>query len=156
VVTGRALRPPAESDDSPWPRSATLVLMIEGAVLLVLNLAWLGTGERPGPQMIDVLLIAAAAALGMQSAAAKAIDGGPSTTYMTGALTTLVGALAAGRRPKDGLAITGGLAALVCGALCSAFLVVHCRGVALVPPLVAVVVVAALKAREHSSAAPSR
>jgi uncharacterized membrane protein YoaK (UPF0700 family) len=144
-IAGRS-RPAA-----PWPVRATIVLAAESVILLAVNLAWIGYRTHPPTGATDVLLAAAALALGMQGAAARAIAGTPSTTYMTGALTTLVEALATGRRRAADLSAVAGLPALVAGAACTAVLVEHARYWALVPPLAAVVLVIAVKQQHHRS-----
>jgi uncharacterized membrane protein YoaK (UPF0700 family) len=75
---------------APWPRSATLVIAVEWSILAAINIVWISYGAAPPAAATDVLLICAALALGMQGAAARAITGSPSTTYMTGALPPLV------------------------------------------------------------------
>jgi uncharacterized membrane protein YoaK (UPF0700 family) len=132
-----------------WPRAATLVLVAESMILAAVNIAWIGYDAAPPGAATDLLLIAAALSLGMQGAAARAIKGNPSTTYMTGALTALVEALATGRhRAADPSAATG-LIALVAGAACSAVLVEYASRVALLPPLAALLLVVAIKLRHH-------
>jgi uncharacterized membrane protein YoaK (UPF0700 family) len=132
-----------------WPRSATLVLAAEWGVLVAVNIAWIGYDGIPPGAATDLMLAAAAIALGMQGAAARAISGNPSTTYMTGALTALVEALATGsRRSADASAVIG-LLTLVAGAACSAVLVVHARPVALLPPAATLALVVLIKLREH-------
>jgi uncharacterized membrane protein YoaK (UPF0700 family) len=75
---------------------------------------------------------------------------------MTGALTNLVAALAAGkRRQADAFAVIG-LVALVTGAACSAAIVTYARSAALLPPLVALMLVIAVRARYHRSEARGR
>ncbi|HEY0936110.1 MAG TPA: YoaK family protein [Trebonia sp.] len=134
-----------------WPRSATLVLAAEWAVLAAVNVAWIGYDAAPPAAATDVLLVAAALALGLQGAAARAIKGSPSTTYMTGALTALVEALATGARRSADASAAVGLLALVAGAACSAVLVEHAPRVALVPPVVSLALVVAVKWRQHQA-----
>ena len=133
----------------PWPRSATLVLAVECALLAALNAAWIGWGAAPPAAATDVLLTAAALALGMQSAAARGIAGNPSTTYMTGALTTLVEALSTGRRKSADASAVIGLLALVAGAACGAVLIREASRTALLPPLAALLLVVAVKLWQH-------
>ena len=68
-----------------------------GVVLAAINITWIVYDGKLSSGPATALLLGAAVALGMQSAAARAIDGTPSTTYMTGALTTLIEAVATGR-----------------------------------------------------------
>ena len=132
-----------------WPRAATLVFVVESAVLAAINIAWICYNSAPPGAATDLLLVAAALSLGMQGAAARAIEGNPSTTYMTGALTALIEALATGRhRSADASAVVG-LIALVAGAACSAVLVQHASRVALLPPLAALLLVVGIKLRHH-------
>jgi len=134
----------------PWPRSATQVLAVEWVILAALNVAWICYHAAPPPAASDVLLVAAAVALGMQGAAARSIKGNPSTTYMTGALTALVEALSTGgRRTADASAVVG-LLCLVAGGACSAVLVEHASRAALLPPLAALAVVVAIMLRRHT------
>jgi uncharacterized membrane protein YoaK (UPF0700 family) len=142
-VTGRSSSPAA------WPRQATVVLTAECLLLLAINLAWIGYRAEPGAAPSHVLLIAAAIALGMQGAAARTVDGAPSTTYMTGALTSLVEALTTGRPLGSSVPAAMGLISLVAGAMSGAVLVEHARQFALLPPLLAILLVVAMKTRHH-------
>jgi uncharacterized membrane protein YoaK (UPF0700 family) len=134
---------------APWPRSATLVLAVECGVMVAVNIAWIGYQARPPAAATDFLLVAAALALGMQGAAARAIKGNPSTTYMTGALTALVEALSTGGRRSADVSAVAGLLALVAGAACSAVLIEHAPQTALLPPVAALAVVLAVKLPQH-------
>ena len=62
-----------------WPVRATVVLVVEWAVLAAINIIWIVYDGKlsSGP---STALAGAAVALEMQSAAARAIDGTPSTT----------------------------------------------------------------------------
>jgi uncharacterized membrane protein YoaK (UPF0700 family) len=136
--------------ESAWPRRTTIVLAVECVILAAVNIAWIGYGAALPAAATAVMLTALALALGMQSAAARAIDGTPSSTYMTGALTALVEALATGRRRSVDMSAPVGLLALVVGAACSVLLVEHASRIALLPPLAAVSLVVAVKMRHHS------
>ncbi|TVZ00749.1 DUF1275 domain-containing protein [Trebonia kvetii] len=148
----RALGRSAQSRSAqgqPWPRSATLVLAVECALLAALNVAWIGYDAAPPTAATDVLLTAAALALGMQGAAARGIEGNPSTTYMTGALTALIEALVTGRRKSADASAVVGLLALVAGAACGAVLIRYASRTALLPPLAALLLVVAVKLWQH-------
>jgi uncharacterized membrane protein YoaK (UPF0700 family) len=137
---------------SAWPRHTTIVLAVECVILAAVNIAWVGYGAALPAAATDVMLTALALALGMQGAAARGIDGTPSTTYMTGALTALVEALATGRRRGVDMSALVGLMALVAGAAFSALLLAeHASRIALLPPLAAVSLVVAVKMRHHST-----
>ncbi len=154
VAVGSRLRvlfagPPRGDTTAPWPASATRVLAVECVVLAALNAAWIGYRAAPPTAATDLMLTAAALALGMQGAAARGIEGNPSTTYMTGALTALVEAVATGRGKSADTSAVAGLVALVAGAACGAVLVRYASQTALLPPLAALLVVVAVKLRQH-------
>jgi uncharacterized membrane protein YoaK (UPF0700 family) len=132
-----------------WPRSATLVLVVEFALLAAVNVAWIGYDARPPAAATDGLLVAAALTLGMQGAAARGIKGAPSTTYMTGALTALVESLSTGGRRAADASAAAGLLALVAGAACGAVLVERAPRTALLPALASLGLVVAIKLRHH-------
>jgi uncharacterized membrane protein YoaK (UPF0700 family) len=152
VAVGSKLRQllSRRAPQGPWPRSATQVLAVEWVILAALNVAWICYDAAPPAAANDVLLVAAAVALGMQGAAARSIKGNPSTTYMTGALTALVEALSTGgRRTADASAVVG-LLCLVAGGACSAVLVEHASRAALLPPLAALALVVVTMLRRHA------
>jgi uncharacterized membrane protein YoaK (UPF0700 family) len=151
VATGARLRQrlARRAPKAAWPRPATLVLVAEALILIAVNIGWICYDADPPGAATDVLLVAAALALGMQGAAARAIEGNPSTTYMTGALTALVETLATGRHRSVDASAAVGLLALVTGAACSAVLVEHAPRVALLPPLASLLLVVFIKARHH-------
>jgi uncharacterized membrane protein YoaK (UPF0700 family) len=153
VAAGSRLRHafgrPAPKHD--WPLAATLVLVAEWVILAAINVAWICYRAAPPGAAIDVLLPAASLALGLQGAAARGVKGNPSTTYMTGALTTLVEELSAGGRRSADASAAVGLIALIAGAACSAVLVEHAAWAALLPPLAALLLVIAIKARHHGA-----
>jgi uncharacterized membrane protein YoaK (UPF0700 family) len=148
-LAAHATGPVITGPRTAWPPSSTLVLAVESALLVALNVAWIGYGADPPAAATDLMLTAAALALGMQGAAARGIAGNPSTTYMTGALTALIEALSTGGRRAADLASVTGLIALVAGAACSALLVEHARQVALLLPLASLLLVIAIKLRDH-------
>jgi uncharacterized membrane protein YoaK (UPF0700 family) len=134
---------------SVWPQRATLVLALECLVLLISNVAWIAYRADPPAIAVDFLLVAAAASLGMQGAAARTVAGAPSTTYMTGALTTLVASLSMGRPRRADAVAAVGLLALVAGAACGAVLVERAPRIALLPAFAAVALVVVIKLRHH-------
>lgn len=152
VAVGSRLRQllSRRAPQAPWPRSATQVLAVEWVVLAALNVAWICYHAAPPAAASDVLLVVAALALGMQGAAARSIKGNPSTTYMTGALTTLVEALSTGGRRTADPSIAVGLLCLVAGGACSAVLVEHASQAALLPPLAALGLVVVIMLGRHS------
>jgi uncharacterized membrane protein YoaK (UPF0700 family) len=146
----------AEADEPPveWPRRATVVLAAECVLLIAVNAGWIGYRAHPPAAAANLLLVVAGVCLGMQGAAARTIAGTPSTTYMTGALTSLVEALATGQPRQADPAAAIGLATLVAGAACGAVLIRHARPAALLPALAAIVLVVLIKGRHHTSQVP--
>jgi uncharacterized membrane protein YoaK (UPF0700 family) len=76
------------SDNWPWPSAVGTVLIAELMLLGCLLILWLLAGPRPVQETIYILVICAAGAMGIQSAAMLRLHGGPTTTYITGTLTT--------------------------------------------------------------------
>jgi uncharacterized membrane protein YoaK (UPF0700 family) len=98
-----------------WPRPVTVALAVEALPLAGLLAGWAATGGRPGGAAQLTLCAAAAFAMGIQSAAVRALGvASLSSTFFTGTLTDVVRDLARGpRRWSRG---ASGLAALVAGA----------------------------------------
>ena len=71
--------------------AATICLTLEAVMLVAFVAVWLVTYPRLADSPAAALLVAAGAAMGLQSVAVRALGrSGLSTTYMTGALTRLV------------------------------------------------------------------
>jgi uncharacterized membrane protein YoaK (UPF0700 family) len=151
----RAGRAEAGEPSVEWPRRATIVLAAECVLLIAVNAGWIGYRAHPPAAAAGVLLVVAGVCLGMQGAAARAIAGTPSTTYMTGALTNLVEALATGQARQADPTAAVGLLSLLAGATCGAILIGHARPAALLPALTATVLVVLIKGRHHASEAAS-
>ncbi|MFF3868290.1 YoaK family protein [Micromonospora sp. NPDC001898] len=74
-----------------WGRRTGTVAVAEAVLLVGVAGGWVGTGARPGYAGGLALLLAAAAASGMQSVVTISSGvRGASTTYLTGSLTTVV------------------------------------------------------------------
>ncbi|HYT09358.1 MAG TPA: DUF1275 family protein, partial [Mycobacteriales bacterium] len=105
-----------------WRRRTSLIAAVEVVLLTGVAAGWLATGTHPGPGSTPLLLGLAAAAMGVQSAVT--VSSGvrdASTTYLTGALTTIVRTVAAGpRRFATGAGGAARLAAFLCGAAAGA------------------------------------
>lgn len=123
-----------------WPRSATLALLGELALLLGLLAGWQITGDRPAAVALDILIVLSAGAMGMQTVAARRLGvAGVTTTFVTGMLTGLIAELAAvgpGRTHRTIWAAT--LACMLIGAALGAAVFVAWRPGA---PFVAVLLV---------------
>jgi uncharacterized membrane protein YoaK (UPF0700 family) len=84
-----------------WPRAVTKSFVIEVLVLLLLAIGEFFAASKPSGPVLYTLIGLATIAMGIQSAAVRAL-GVPdiSTTYITGTWTSLVSSLASGRRSK--------------------------------------------------------
>ena len=146
-----------------WPVQVTvlclveLVELVELVVLLVLTGVWLATGGAPLGAAQYVALVAAALAMGLQSAAFRLVPvPGVTTTYFTGTFPSLlVGLVTSGRLNVAALIA---LLALLAGAVLAGLLVAHAAVAAVLVPvaLLAVVVVVSTARRRELWTASSR
>jgi uncharacterized membrane protein YoaK (UPF0700 family) len=121
VVAGRP-----GSERPTWPARVTAALAVELALIVGTTVGWELVGGHPGGDTQLLLLGVAATAMGIQSSAVRSLaDPGLSSTYMTGTMTGLVSAVAAG----EGLSGQGRniavLVAVVLGAAVAGVLVVE-------------------------------
>ncbi len=144
--------------DATWPREVTLVLGFEALLQAGLFAAWLASAAHPGQTLEALMVGMSAVAMGMQSAAVRALGvTGVTTTYVTGTLTGLLGGLAegSGSRPERARRAAV-LVALLAGAAIGAVVITNIRRVAPLLPLLAtaaVVLYAAMRWRAGVSAA---
>ena len=146
-----------DDEAAVWPMRVTVLLSIELALLLGLAISWAWSGGRPNGSGELALLAVAAFSMGIQGAAVRALGVSVSTTYMTGALTTLLEALATRRRFTDterGAAV--GLLSLALGALLGAALLDYERRAALLVPCIGVTLVVVTSAFRHRKASSRR
>lgn len=116
----------ARDDDARhWPASAAKLFLVQLGLFVVASLWWaFGVQGDPSGRQAHVLLGSAAFAMGLQGAAIRLLKVSVSTTYMTGALTTMLEALATRRAFKTTeRAATVGLPAMCAGALLAALVV---------------------------------
>lgn len=141
VIGSRVAGQPVEGDPL-WPRAVTRALWIELAAFCGYAAGWWVSGSHPSGNVQLVLLSANAIALGTQSSAVLRFGvSGLSTTYMTGTLTTMMAALAAGRRPSLVLPSAEIIAGVVVGAAVATLLAIYVPVVAPVLQLALVLVV---------------
>lgn len=76
-----------------WPSAVGMALTAEVILLGCLLALWDLAGAQPGPAMTPVLIACAASAMGMQAAAMLRLGKVPTTTYITGTLTTFATSL---------------------------------------------------------------
>jgi uncharacterized membrane protein YoaK (UPF0700 family) len=149
VLAGAALcgrREPPQAGS--WPRRVTVALAVELAVLLVVAGGWALAGGHPAGHAAYPLIVAWAAAMGVQSAAVQRLRvSGVATTYLTGTITGLLVGLASGGAPRGSLLRPGGIVlALVTGAVVAAVVVRQVAGVAALVPVVLLAAVVAVAA----------
>lgn len=119
----RAARRPDDHDDR-WPPHITLALLAEFTLIIGVVAGWEATGTRPDGAAQFVILVLAAAAMGIQSSAVNQMGlGNVSTTYLTGTLTGLVTAVVRPDGTRPGLRRVGVLAGLLLGAALAGLLV---------------------------------
>jgi uncharacterized membrane protein YoaK (UPF0700 family) len=116
VVLGTAFAGMAERGQPVWPRRVTVTLAVELVILVAFSAGWLISGSHRGAATRMVLLVLAAAAMGVQTAAVRRL-GQMSTTYLTSTLTGLFAAVATRRMPEDWPRSVGVIVALVAGAV---------------------------------------
>jgi uncharacterized membrane protein YoaK (UPF0700 family) len=132
-----------------WPASVTVTLAAELFVLAAFCVGWELSGGRPHDGGQLTLLIVAAAAMGMQSAAVRRL-GQMSSTYLTSTLLGVLAGLVTGSRPEGLGRSIGVLVAVVAGALAGGLLATSARAwlpVAVLLPLAVVVAGAAVASR---------
>jgi uncharacterized membrane protein YoaK (UPF0700 family) len=128
--------------DPVWPSAITRALAIEAVLFVAYGATWWAVGTGPGVCAMAVLLGLGAMALGIQSSAMQRFGGGLglNTTFVSGALTKLVGQLATGHRFRDNRHHLLVLLGLVCGCFLGAHLVLHAPAFAPAVPLGALAV----------------
>jgi uncharacterized membrane protein YoaK (UPF0700 family) len=140
VMWHHTARNGGSGDEAPgreWPPHVTLTLLIELALFAGVVAGWELTGSRPAGATQFVILVLAACAMGIQSAAVNEMGlGNVSTTYLTGMLTGLISAIVRPDSKPAGRRRLGVLLGLVAGAvLAGAFLATVPAVVPLLPLL---------------------
>jgi uncharacterized membrane protein YoaK (UPF0700 family) len=121
VLIGAPLAGRRSHQAGAWPAGVTATLAAELVVLAGFSVGWELSDGRPHRGAQLVLLIVAAAAMGMQSAAVRRL-GQMSSTFLTSTLVGVLAGLATRTRP-DGLGRSlGALVAIVVGALAGGIL----------------------------------
>lgn len=148
---------PGAEDGRAWPGRVTAALGIELVLQALFLVGWLASGTRPGGGTEDVLVAISGAAMGIQSSAVARLGvRGVTTTFVTGTLTGLLRALAAGAgHGPEHRRRAAVVAALVAGAGVGAALLGGPRAVAPAVPLAgtaAVIVVALTLGRREPAA----
>jgi uncharacterized membrane protein YoaK (UPF0700 family) len=141
-----------------WPAMVSVALTVEFALLAVFAAGWELTGTRPAGTDQYLLQVTAATAMGLQSAAVRAVGAGDfATTYLTGTLTAVIGRLVTpGQRRWPGWRQPGALLALAAGALISGILIAQAPAadpVIILTPLCAVLVIDSMTRRDRRAMA---
>ena len=120
-----------------WPPRVTAALGIQLIVLSALSLWWFIAGASFSHLQGLILLICLAAAMGIQGAAIRSVGVTLSTTYLTGALTTLLESVVTRKSftVTEAAALTA-LLSLVCGAVAGGLLYTLWSSLALLFPVV--------------------
>jgi uncharacterized membrane protein YoaK (UPF0700 family) len=153
VVSGALVAGRPDPGRSTWPARVTAALVVELVLIIGLTVGWELAGGHPlgDPQLL--LLGVASMAMGVQSSAVRSLAApGLSSTYMTGTLTSLVSAVAAGdglAGQRQNLAV---IAAVVVGAAAAGVLVLEVPRAA---PAVALVALSSVIVTARLSAAPT-
>jgi uncharacterized membrane protein YoaK (UPF0700 family) len=155
VAASRATAPSGRPADR-WPAPAFAVLVAEGIVLASITAGWEAAGAHPSGAAQVALLGGAAAAMGSQSAAVRALGiPGISTTYMTGMLTGVLADLAAPAGPAVGSRLRL-LAALIGGAIASGITYTQAPRLAPLIPLAPLACAIGIAASTRSGTAGAR
>jgi uncharacterized membrane protein YoaK (UPF0700 family) len=148
VASPRGHRVPADQrDESPWPRGATMALLLDLVLLVAFAVVWKAAGSHPDDTLKVVLLAFAAAAMGAQSSAIRRL-GNISTTYLTSTLTGVLEELVAHRWSASTARSVAVVIAAVAGAAAATLLISQAwAALPLLPllPLVAVIFTARLQ-----------
>jgi uncharacterized membrane protein YoaK (UPF0700 family) len=161
-LTSRLLRAAdgaAETERRWWPRPAALAIAAEALVLACVAVGWGLTAGRPAGGAQLALCATAAFAMGVQSAAVRALGiAGLSSTFFTGTLTDTVRGLA-GPGPHGWSRGATGLVALVVGAAAEGALLTYGQqrlGPLLPLVLVGFVAMLSLRGPRHQGPQPAR
>ncbi|HEX6453447.1 MAG TPA: YoaK family protein [Trebonia sp.] len=145
IAWHHATRRPGATASREWPPHITLVLLTEFALFAGVIIGWEVTGARPAGVAEFFILVLAACAMGIQSAAVNMMGlGQVSTTYLTGTLTGLVTAIARPDGSKPGRRRPGVLLGLLLGAVLAGVFVANAAAVVPFLPWAAVGTAAAL------------
>lgn len=153
VAVGSRITGTRGPDHPAWPPQVTAALGVQFVVLLAFAVGWVATGANPGGGIQVALLTAAAASMGIQSAAMRGLGAAVATTYLTGTLTSLIAAwMGASERRSDSAGIAS-LIAAVAGAACGGLLLLTvptATPLLTLVPLAAVLATAAYRHRRAS------
>ena len=153
ILVGAPLAARRSRQTGAWPASVTATLGVELIVLAGFCVGWEFSDGSPHDGGQLALLIVAAAAMGMQSAAVRRL-GQMSSTYLTSTFLGVLAGLATRTRPERLGRSIGALAAIVVGALAGGILARSAYAwlpVAVLLPLAVVVAASAAGSRSRGT-----
>lgn len=150
AIAGQVTGGQVTGDGARWPRRVTAVLLVELGLLVAFLVGWELCGARPEGPALLVLLVPAAAAMGLQSIAVQRLAvSGFSTTYLTSTLIAVVTEIVTGTRRQLGIRIVA-LLGMIGGAVAGTVLWLVAPQLAAVPaPLLLCVVLATATLLRH-------
>ncbi len=150
VALGTRIIGTREEVAAVWPRRVTVTLAVQLIVLIAFAIGWVITRAEPSGISQLVLLTAAAASMGMQSAAMRGLGAAVATTYLTGTLTSLVASWLGKPGPRSDIAGVASLSAAVAGAACGGVALLTAPVVAPLLTLIPLIAVLATAKYRHS------
>jgi uncharacterized membrane protein YoaK (UPF0700 family) len=101
VALGSRIGERPHREDVVWPAPVTATLAVELLAFAGFAVGWELTGSHPAGAWQLGLLAVASLAMGLQSAAMRIVSMAPSTTYLTGTLTSAVASVVTRKRPNQ-------------------------------------------------------
>jgi len=139
---GTRITLPLPQNHGAWPGRVSATLAVVAVVEAVFLILWMASGAQPTTAMINVLLALFSLAMGLQTAAVRALGvPGVFTTAATFTLLAFAGDFAGSRPKAEAPRLAGVLAGLIAGAIAGGFLFVHAPSYAPVLPLVTTILV---------------
>lgn len=133
-----------------WPMRVTRTLAIQWLILAVASVVWICISGDPSQREQFFFLMASACAMGIQGSAVRMIGFKVSTTYMTGALTTLLEAVVTRRRfSYTESSAVGGILALATGAVFGSMALKYFPAFAFMVPTAALGLALVVRLRFH-------
>jgi uncharacterized membrane protein YoaK (UPF0700 family) len=127
VMLGALIAGTPQLGQPVWPARVSYALAVETGLIAAFSGGWLATGGHPAGASRLALLLLAAAAMGLQSAAVRRL-GQISTTYLTSTLTALFTGLALRQMPEGAGRSTAILVTAVAGAALGTLAALYAAG----------------------------
>ena len=127
VMLGALIAGTPQLGQPVWPARVSYALAVETGLIAAFSGGWLAAGGHPAGASRLALLLLAAAAMGLQSAAVRRL-GQISTTYLTSTLTALFTGLALRQMPEGAGRSTAILVTAVAGAALGTLAALYAEG----------------------------